>query len=79
MITDGWTRFNVRHEDDAWELGVCHAAGELEGTAESLGVPAHLVEFFEAGKADHKNLSQDRIDQFVCQWGNPIHNIDFDF
>jgi hypothetical protein len=73
-----WMKFHVEHEDDAWELGVCHRAGALVGSALSLGVPVSLIPFFEAGRHDHDALSQDRIDQFVCQWGNPIHDVDFD-
>jgi len=66
--------FDVKHEDDAWELGVLKACGFFDSpggsqSAEALGVPADLASFFNAGMHDHKNLADVRIEQFANQWG----------
>ncbi len=61
--------FEVRHKDDAWDLGVLHTAGHVEGSAEELGVRAHLVEFFEAGQHDHAALSEARVGVLAARWG----------
>tara|TARA_A100001011_G_C13601734_1_gene552360 strand:- start:91 stop:300 length:210 start_codon:yes stop_codon:yes gene_type:complete len=65
--------FDVEHEDDAWELGVLKARGFFDSpngskSAEELGVPSTLVEFFEAGLHDHHALSEERVFKFACQW-----------
>jgi len=60
--------FEVRHADDAWDLGVLFTAGHVEGTATELGVHAELVEFFEAGQHDHAALSEARVEQLACRW-----------
>lgn len=61
--------FDVEHEDDAWELGVLFANNFVGGSGPELGVPAHLQEFFNAGCSDARNLSEQRVFQFACQWG----------
>jgi len=66
--------FEVQHEDDAWEIGVLKARGFFDSpvgsqSAESLGVPDSLVEFFDAGLHDHRALSDNRVDILACQWG----------
>ena len=61
--------FDVEHEDDAWELGVLSVNKFVVGTGPELGVPAHLQEFFNAGCSDARNLSEERVFQFACQWG----------
>ena len=60
--------FEVRHEDDAWDLGVLHTAGRVEGTAAELGVPAELVEVFEHGQHDHAVLSEARVGVLAARW-----------
>ena len=65
--------FDVEHEDDAWELGVLKACGFFDSpsgslSAKDLGVSASLVEFFEAGCSDARNLSDVRVFKFACQW-----------
>ena len=60
--------FEVRHADDAWELGVLHTASRGEGTATELGVHAELVEFFEAGQHDHAALSEARVEGLAARW-----------
>ena len=61
--------FDVEHEDDAWELGVLFVNDFVDGSSPELGVPAHLQEFFNAGCSDARNLSEERVFQFACQWG----------
>ena len=61
--------FEVRHEDDAWDLGVLHTAGHVEGCPLLLGVPTHLVESFEHGQHDHAALSEARVDVLAAMWG----------
>ena len=60
--------FHVAHEDDAWDLGVLHRAGHVTGSAVSLGVPVALVEFFEMGRHDHKNLTDVRVETLALRW-----------
>ena len=61
--------FEVRHEDDAWELGVLFVNDFIQGSGPELGVPEHLLQFFSAGTSDASNLSDDRVDQLASQWG----------
>ena len=64
--------FVIQSETDAWEVGVLKAAGYIDGeTAEELGVPAHLSEFFEAGVQDHGTLSDERVDSIAMSHGLP--------
>ena len=64
--------FVIQSETDAWEVGVLKAAGYIDGeTAEELEVPAHLVEFFEAGVREHCNLSGERVDLIAMSHGYP--------
>ena len=60
--------FEVRHEDDAWDLGVLFTAGHVRGSTAELGVPVELVEFFAMGQHDHAALSESRVEQLACQW-----------
>ena len=65
--------FEVQHEDDACELGVLKARGFFDSpagsqSAKELGVPAGLVEFFDAGLHDHQALSDERVFKFATQW-----------
>ena len=61
--------FEVRHADDAWELGVLCAAGFIDGTfPDHIGIPDHLKEIFNAGRSDASNLSKERIDKFANEW-----------
>lgn len=69
--------FEVRHEDDAWELGVLKACGFFDSpngsqSAPELGVPNGLVKFFDAGRADHNNLSDLRVESLALGWGLPL-------
>jgi len=69
--------FEVEHEDDAWELGVLKAHGFFDSpngsqSAEELGVPSNLVEFFDAGCSDHNNLSDLRVESLALSWGLPL-------
>ncbi len=61
--------FDVEHEDDAWELGVLFVNDFVDVSGPELGVPAHLQAFFNAGCSDARNLSEERVFQFACQWG----------
>ncbi len=61
--------FEVRHEDDAWELGVLFVNDFIDGSGPELGVPEHLQKFFNAGCSDASNLSEERVFKFACQWG----------
>ena len=61
--------FEVRHEDDAWELGVLFVHDFVDGSGPELGVPEHLQRFFNAGCSDASNLSDARVDQLASQWG----------
>ena len=61
--------FEVRHEDDAWELGVLFVNDFVHGSGPELGVPEHLQKFFNAGCSDASNLSDARVDQLASQWG----------
>ena len=69
--------FVIQSKTDAWEIGVLSAAGYLDGrTAEELGVPADLVEFFEAGVQDHRNLSDERLDSIAMSHGYPAPDLE---
>ena len=61
--------FEVRHEDDAWELGVLFVHDFVDGSGPELGVPENLQRFFNAGCSDASNLSDARVDQLASQWG----------
>ena len=61
--------FEVRHEDDAWELGVLFVHDFVDGSGPELGVPEHLQRCFNAGCSDASNLSDSRVDQLANQWG----------
>ena len=63
--------FEVRHEDDAWEIGVLNARfffGDLKD-AQELGVGFDLRSAFQAGMHDHCNLTAERVQHFADQWG----------
>ena len=60
--------FEVRHADDAWELGVLFAAGFIDGCFTVIGIPDHLQEIFNAGRSDAGNLSEERIEKFANEW-----------
>jgi hypothetical protein len=61
--------FEVEHEDDAWDVGVLHAAGLVEGSAEELGVRSELLSHFEHGQHDHRNLSESQVARLALRWG----------
>ena len=61
--------FEVLHEDDAWDVGVLHKAGLVEGSAEELGVSSELVSHFEHGRHDHRNLSESQVVRLAMRWG----------
>ena len=63
--------FEVKHEDDAWELGVLLARGFVSGSTEELGVPEPLEKFFFAGCHDHHALSDERVENIAMGWGLP--------
>jgi len=63
--------FKIKHEDDAWELGVLFARGWVSSTAEELNVPEPLEKFFFAGCHDHHNLSDERVENIAMGWGLP--------
>ena len=68
--------FVVKHADDAWEVGVLKARGVFDSpngsmTAEELGVPATLLESFEAGMQDHHVLSDERVELIAMAHGLP--------
>jgi hypothetical protein len=65
----GESMFEVLHEDDAWDVGVLHKAGLVEGSAEELGVPSELVSHFEHGQHDHRNLSEAQVTRLALRWG----------
>ena len=59
--------FEVRHEDDAWELGVLYVNDFIDGSGRELGVPDHLQKFFNAGCSDASNLTEERVFQLACR------------
>ena len=60
--------FEVKHEDDAWELGVLFVNDFIDGSGPELGVPAELQKFFNAGCSDASNLAPERVFQLACRW-----------
>jgi len=61
--------FEVRHEDDAWDLGVLFVNDFVDGSGPELGVPAHLQQFFNAGCSDASALSEERVEILAMRWG----------
>ena len=61
--------FEVEHADDAWDVGVLHKAGLVEGSAEELGVSSELMSHFEHGQHDHRNLSEAQVARLAMRWG----------
>ena len=57
--------FEVRHKDDAWELGVLHAAGFKVDVV----LKDQLLKAYETGRHDSKVVAGNRIEKFAALWG----------
>jgi len=59
--------FEVNNVDDAWELGVLHADGLIPVEVVAFE-RANLIEAFDDGVRDHKNLNPSRVAEFASGW-----------